>query len=80
MWFLLKHWKLFLGLCAAFSIVVFLQREIKQAKLIIELETKTEQQEEYISTRKNIDDAGENVSGVDADAALEWLRNRQGNR
>lgn len=77
MWFLLKYWKLFLGLSVVFSVAVFLQREVEQAKTIIDLETKTEKQDEYINTRKSIDDAGENVRGVDADSALEWLRNRQ---
>jgi hypothetical protein len=77
MLFLLRYWKVGLGLAVVFSIVMYLESKVDQAKTILELETKTEQQDEYINTRKSIDDAGENVRGVDADAALEWLRNRQ---
>jgi len=77
MLFLLRYWKVGLGLAIIFSVVMYLESKVDQAKTILELETKTEQQDNYINARKRIDDASESVRGYDADAALEWLRNRQ---
>lgn len=73
---LIKHWKVIASLVLVFAVAMYLQLEIQEAKDMIQLENRVEQQKDYIEGRKGIDDATKNVRGIDSDAALEWLRSR----
>jgi tRNA (Thr-GGU) A37 N-methylase len=75
---LLKNWKAIAVTVVAFFVISYLHNEIKEARQIIELENRVEEQESYIETRKDIDDAVKGLGNLDDTSALEWLRDRNG--
>lgn len=72
-----RNWKFLTTLVLIFMCVAYLQSQIEEAKRIVTLENKVEQQENYIDTRKGIDDATKGVSNITDDSALKWLRDRR---
>ena len=73
---LLKYWKFALAMVVVFFVFNYLNNEIQEAKRMIQLENTVQKQEEYIDTRKDIDNAVKDVRGIDDTGALEWLRAR----
>lgn len=69
--------KIFIPVASVLLVGLILYTMIQYGESKQELKQTLENQQEYINTRQRIDDNVKDVRDIDADAALEWLRERQ---
>ena len=77
---LFKSPKLFFSFVAVVIVALLIFGFVKYGEVRQKTIQVLEKQEQYIDTRQRIDENVKSVRDIDADAALEWLRQRQNNK